>query len=148
MADEASQQANRSGMDPQRLVVVFYLLFGGVLALFFGHLLESLFGEMAWKNPEIGEGLGWHLTSLVGLGLAGGVVAAGFLHPRLKQVSLEVASELMRVTWPSWGETRVSTIAVVVASLIASVVLFGIDTFAYKLMVDWLPVVWKKVVNG
>ena len=51
----------------------------------------------------------------------------------------------MKVTWPTWAETRVSTLAVVVASLVAAVLLFGIDTLAYKLMVEWLPAVWGKL---
>ncbi len=151
MADEASDQANRSGMDPQRLVIIFYLLFGVVLALFLGYhgsggasgVLPSLWGAMGWKDVELGDGLGWYVTSLLGVFIAAGVVATAFLHPKLKRLSLEVASELMRVTWPSWSETRVSTVAVVVASLIASVVLFGIDTLAYKLMVAWLPALWE-----
>ena len=37
------------------------------------------------------------------------------------------------------------TFAVVVASLVAAVLLFFIDTVAYKLMVDWLPAVWGKL---
>ena len=60
-------------------------------------------------------------------------------------LALETATELMRVTWPSWHETRVSTAAVVVASLIAAVVLFAIDSIAYKTMVDWLPFIWGKL---
>jgi preprotein translocase subunit SecE len=51
----------------------------------------------------------------------------------------------MRVTWPSWEETKVSTIAVVVASLVAGVVLFCIDSLSYKLMVEWLPALWGKL---
>ena len=38
-----------------------------------------------------------------------------------------------------------STIAVVVASLVAAVLLFGMDTLSYKLMVDWLPALWGKL---
>jgi len=49
------------------------------------------------------------------------------------------------VTWPSWAETRVSTIAVVIASLSAAVILFGIDTLAYKIMVNWLPALWGRL---
>jgi preprotein translocase subunit SecE len=51
----------------------------------------------------------------------------------------------MKVTWPSWDETRVATVAVIVASAVAAVVLFGIDTVAAKLMVDWLPALWGKL---
>jgi preprotein translocase subunit SecE len=51
----------------------------------------------------------------------------------------------MKVTWPSWLETRTSTVAVIVASLVAAVILFFIDTIAYKMMVEWLPAVWGKL---
>jgi hypothetical protein len=34
-----------------------------------------------------------------------------------------------------------------VASVIAGVVLLGIDTLAYKMMVYWLPTLWGKL-NG
>jgi preprotein translocase subunit SecE len=60
-------------------------------------------------------------------------------------VAIDIASELMKVTWPSWSETRASTVAVIVASLVAAAVLFFIDTIAYKLMVEWLPAVWGKL---
>ena len=51
----------------------------------------------------------------------------------------------MKVTWPTWGETKVATMAVVVASLVAALILFGIDTLSYKVMVEWLPTVWGKL---
>jgi preprotein translocase subunit SecE len=44
-------------------------------------------------------------------------------------VSLEVALELRRVTWPSLRETRAATIAVIVASLVAAVILGAFDLF-------------------
>ena len=53
----------------------------------------------------------------------------------------------MKVTWPSWGETRASTFAVVIASLVAAIVVFAIDAFSYRLMVEWLPAAWTWV-NG
>jgi preprotein translocase subunit SecE len=68
-----------------------------------------------------------------------------YVHPEVRRLSIEVATELMRVTWPSWAETRVSTVAVVVASGLAAVILFAIDTLAYKVMVDWLPALWGKL---
>lgn len=145
--NEAAQQANRSGMDPVRLVVIFYLVAGVVLGMFLDNVLEMLWVRFGWSNPNIVEGLNWKLTTLLGIAVALGGCAGAFVHPKSKQLSLEVASELMKVTWPSWGETRVSTVAVVVASLVAAVVLFGIDTLAYSVMVDWLPRLWS-ALNG
>jgi preprotein translocase subunit SecE len=51
----------------------------------------------------------------------------------------------MKVTWPTWAETKASTMAVIVASVVAAIVLFAIDTLAYNLMVEWIPAIWGKL---
>lgn len=142
---EASEQANRAGMDPRRLVVIFFLVFGVVLALFLEHVLAMIFARLQLGDAEVIEGLGWKVSTLVGVLLAAGALIGAWVHPVSKQLSMEVATELMKVTWPSWPETRVATMAVVVASAVAAVLLFGIDTIAYKLMVDWIPTLWGKL---
>jgi len=144
-ASEASQQANRSGIDPKRLVVIFYLVVGVVLILFLDHVLSLAWARFGWRDPELIEGLQWKVTSLVAVALSVGTGLYCYFNPEIHSLSLEVASEMMRVTWPSWAETRVSTIAVVVTSLVAAVILFGIDTLAYKVMVDWLPSLWGRL---
>jgi preprotein translocase subunit SecE len=144
-ATEASQQAHRSAMDPKRLVVIFYLIAGIVLALFLEHVLGLLWAKAGWNDREILEGLGWSVSTLVGFALALALVVGAYMNRRAHDLSLDVAGELMKVTWPTWAETRASTFAVVIASLVAAVVLFCIDTVAYKLMVDWLPAVWGKL---
>jgi preprotein translocase subunit SecE len=144
-ASEASQQANRSGMDPKRLVVIFYLVAGIVLALFLEHVFGLMWSRFGWSDAELFEGLGWRVSTLVGYLAALGLVLAAYFHPRTHALSIDVAAELMKVTWPSWTETRASTMAVVVASLVAAVLLFCIDTVAYNLMVEWLPALWGKL---
>jgi preprotein translocase subunit SecE len=143
--NEASQQANRSGIDPKRLVVIFYLASGVVLLLFLDHLLSLVWARFGWADPSLIEGLDWKLTSIIGALLTIGAVIFCYVNPEVRQLSIEVATELMRVTWPSWAETRVSTIAVVFASGVAAIILFAIDTLAYKVMVDWLPALWGKL---
>lgn len=144
-ASDASQQANRAGMDPKRLVVVAYLVFGIIIALFLGHVLDLIGGRFGLGNGRPIEGLDWRYTDLAGILLTVALGTWMWTNPKTKTLSLEVASELMRVTWPSWHETRVSTFAVVVASLVAAFVLFFIDTVSYQLMVDWLPKLWEKL---
>ncbi|NOK34834.1 preprotein translocase subunit SecE [Corallococcus exercitus] len=144
-ASEASQQANRSGIDPKRLVVIFYLVTGIVLALFLEHVFGLLWSRFGWNDVELFEGLGWRVSTLVGYVAALALVLAAYFHPRTHALSIDVASELMKVTWPTWSETRASTMAVVVASLVAAVLLFCIDTVAYNLMVEWLPALWGKL---
>lgn len=126
-------------MDPRRLVVIAYMVFGLIIALFLGHMLELLFAQLNVPNKKVIEGLDFTWAFVLGAGLAVALGIWSWTNPRVHTLSNEVASELMRVTWPSFEETRVSTIAVIVASLVASIVLFGIDTLALKVMVDWLP---------
>ena len=142
---EASQQANRAEMDPRRLVVVSYLVFGLILTLFLGRLIELLMAQIGVTNTEIITGTGIKLADVLGFVLTAGLAGFAWTNPKVKTLSMEVATELMRVTWPSWEDVRVSTIAVVVASLVAAVILFGMDTLSYNLMVKWLPAVWGKL---
>lgn len=144
-ATEASQQANRAEMDPRRLVVVSYLVFGLILTLFLGRLIEMLMAQVGVTNSEIITGTAIKVADLTGFLVTAGLAAYAWTNPKVKSLSMEVATELMRVTWPSWEDVRVSTIAVVVASLVAAVILFGMDTLSYNLMVKWLPAVWGKL---
>lgn len=144
-ASEASQQANRSAMDPKRLVVIFYLLAGIVLALFLERALGLVWARFSWSDPVLIEGLDWKVSTLVSYALAVGLAVGAYFHPRTHALSIDVASELMKVTWPTWSETKASTLAVLVASLVAAVILLCIDTAAYNLMVEWLPAVWGKL---
>ncbi len=144
-ASEASQQANRSGMDPKRLVVIFYLIAGLIFALFLEHVCGLIWARAGWSDPTVIEGVDWQVSTLVGFLLAAGLVVAAYAHPKTHGLSLEVASELMKVTWPSWAETKASTVAVIVASVVAAVLLFFIDTLAYNLMVEWIPAIWGKL---
>lgn len=141
-ASEASQQANRAEMDPRRLVVVSYLLFGLVLTMFLGRLVAMLFATISVSDAEILNGTEIHASVVVGFVLTVALAAFAWTNPKVKTLSLEVATELMRVTWPSFEDVRISTAAVVVASLIAAVLLFGMDTLSYNLMVKWLPQLW------
>ncbi len=145
-ADQASQQANRSGMDPRRLVVIFLILFGLVFGLFLEHILGLVWARFSLPDPMLISGLEESkLTFVLGFVLSAALMVSMLLVPRMKHASEEVATELMKVTWPSWGETRVSTVAVVVASLVAAGLLFVIDTVAYRLMVVWIPALWGKL---
>lgn len=144
MASEASEQANRAEIDPKRFVVISYLLLGLVLAFFFANILTRLFVEIGVSQKQLISGIEFSSPPyLIGFVLAIGTGIYCWTNARIHGLSLEVATELKRVTWPSWEETRVSTFAVVFASLVASIVLSAIDAFSLRLMVDWLPVFWE-----
>ena len=142
---QASQQANRSGIDPKRLVVIFFLIAGLIFALFLEHVCGLIWARAGFSDPVIVDGLDWQVSTLVGFVLAAALVLTAYFHPRSHVISLDVAAELLKVTWPSWEETKASTLAVIVASIVAAILLFGIDTLAYNLMVEWIPAVWGKL---
>jgi preprotein translocase subunit SecE len=142
---EATQQANRAGMDPLRLVLGFFLVATVVLGLFSAHILGAVWARAGWPNFEVIPGIDADVPTAVGYALALALAIFAWVHPTPKHLALESASELMKVTWPSWAETRVSTIAVVITSLVAAFILFGIDTVAYQIMVDWLPSLWGRL---
>jgi preprotein translocase subunit SecE len=117
---------------------------GFVLAFFFANILTRLFVEIGVSQKQLISGIEFSTPPyLIGFVLAIGTGVYCWTNPRIHSLSLEVATELKRVTWPSWEETRVSTFAVVFASLVASLVLAAIDAFSLRLMVDWLPVFWE-----
>ena len=132
-------------MDPKRLVVVSFLVFGIIIALFLDHVIDLALAGVGLNNKDVSDGLGWRPSTILGFVLSAGMFAAFWVSPKARAVCLDIATELMRVTWPTMEETRVATVAVVVASIVAAVVLFGIDTLSYHVMVDWLPTLWGKL---
>lgn len=146
-ATDASEQANRAQMEPVRLVIIFLLISVVVVGLFLANVLTDIFGSLKLGGEaQLMSGVeGTKPPQLLGFLLAISAAVYCWVNPKLRALSTEVASELMRVSWPSFDETRLHTFAVVVASLIAAVVLFGIDRLAYQVMVYWLPELWGKL---
>ena len=145
-SNDATTVANRSAMTPERLVVIFTLCLAIVLVLFLKHVIAPLWVAVGWPDRPLIEGAEeWTYSSLVAVALTVALLGGAWSSSRIRHLAFETASELMRVTWPSLEETRVSTMAVVIASVVAGVVLFFIDSLSYKLMVEWLPALWGKL---
>lgn len=142
---EAAQQANRTGLDPLRLVVIFFLVATIVLALFLSHVLSLVWGAFGWPNQVLISGPDWDVPTVLGVLVAVALGVFCYFNKSIRSRPLESATELMKVTWPSWGETKTSTFAVIIASMVAAIILFGIDTLSYQIMVRWLPAMWEKL---
>jgi preprotein translocase subunit SecE len=113
-----------SGIDPKRLVAIFYVF----AAIALGAFLEALAGiALSYLRFNDRQLIG-DLTTSEAIGNAGYLVAAiaawvTWRNPRAHTVSLEVAAELKQVTWPSLRETRAATVAVVLATFVAAIIL-------------------------
>jgi preprotein translocase subunit SecE len=120
---------NAAGVEqPKRYVAIFYVL----ATIAAGKFLEKL-TELAFSYSRLNDFpvvAGWNISSVIGFAIAIAVAVVVWRIPKTQTVSLEVALELKRVTWPSLRETRAATVAVVVASFIASIIL-GIFDFIW-----------------
>lgn len=117
-------------MTNTRLVAIGYVVLGLSAGLFLEHVLLAVFGSFGptqpLTRPLAGE---WTWCSVLGLGIAAATALAFWMRPKTHEVSLEIAAELRKVSWPGFPETRAATIAVIVASVIAAVLLGLFDVF-------------------
>ncbi len=114
------------GIDPKRMVVIFYVAAAVFLGIFLEKMLGILFSYSRWNDfPVFGED--WTITTVVGYAIAAAAGVVAWRTPRSHAVSMEIAQELKKVTWPTLRETRAATVAVVVATFIAAALLGVFD---------------------
>jgi len=114
---------------PRRIVAIFYVVAAIVLGMFLEKVLEIVFAAVGVNDFSI---LGMaNLSSAIGFALAFLAAIVAWQVPKTQRLSLEIALELRRVTWPSLRETRAATIAVIIASFVAAVIL-GIFDLAWS----------------
>jgi preprotein translocase subunit SecE len=110
---------------PKRIVAIAYVVAALALGVFLEKVIELV---LAYARVNDFAVLGdWSLSAVLGFGLAAVAAVVVWRIPRTQTVSLEVALELQRVTWPSVRETRAATVAVIVASAIAALILGVFD---------------------
>jgi len=118
---------NAGGVDkPKRYVAIFYVLAAIALGKFFEKVSSLVFSYARFNDATVLVE-GWTVSTVIGFAVAAVLAVVVWRIPRTQTVSLEIALELKRVTWPSLRETRASTVAVVVASFIAAIVLGVFD---------------------
>jgi len=114
---------------PKRIVAIFYVLAAIVLGVFLEKVTALVLSYSRVNDFAVfGD---WTLSTIIGFALAVVVAVAVWRYPKTQAVSLEIALELRRVTWPSLRETRAATVAVIVASAIAAVIL-GVFDFVWS----------------
>jgi len=121
-----------TGIDPKRLVAIFFVFAALAVGVFLEKVLGLLFSYTRWSDPAI-LGEDWTLTTVAGYSAAAIAAVVAWRTPRLHTVSLEIAAELKKVTWPSMRETRAATVAVVIATFVAAIILGIFDYFWAKL---------------
>ena len=123
-------------MTNTRLIAIGYVVLTLAAGLFLEHVLLVVFGAFGptqpLTRPLVGE---WTWSTVIGLGLCAATAMYFWTNRRTHEVSVEIASELRKVSWPSLAETRAATIAVIVASII-SAVLLGLFDVLWQFLTD------------
>ena len=123
-------------MTNNRLVAISYVVLGLLAGLFLEHLLLAVFGIWSVTQPLTRPLYNdWTWSSIIGLAIAAAVGLFLWTNEKYHDTSLEIAAELRKVSWPSLPETRAATIAVIVASVIAALLL-GFFDVAWQFLTD------------
>ena len=110
------------GVEPKRVVAIFYFFAAVVVGIFLEKILGLAFSYARWNDVAV-LGDEWTLSTLLGYGIAAVLAVLAWRSPRINAVSMQVAQELERVSWPNLRETRASTVAVVVFTFVAAFLL-------------------------
>lgn len=94
-----------------------------VLAELFAWTL-MFFGSAA--NGQV-IGHNFRVADLSGFLVAVGLVLWMRRDERVTTFSMEVGNELAKVTWPTWAETKLSTIVVIITTIIIAIILGTFD---------------------
>ncbi|SRR5690606_2259258 len=124
-------------MSNQRLLALGFIVIAGSAAYVFERIADLVLGWLGVVNGDVFGGI--HLSAMLGIGLAAALAIVAWMNPKVQEAGQGVAGELRKVTWPSWPELRAGTMAVVVFSLIAALVLGLMDFMSAKVMSDWIP---------
>ena len=117
-------------MTNTRLIAIGYVVLGIATALFLEHVLLLVFGAFGPTQPLTRPLLGeWTWSTVIAFALCAGTAIWLWKNPKTHTVSTEIASELRKVSWPGFAETRAATIAVIIASIISAVLLGLFDVF-------------------
>ena len=124
-------------MSNQRLLAIGFLLIGAAAAFVLERITDLLLGWAGIVNGDVFGGI--HLSSLIGIALAGALATVAWVNPKVQEAGQGVAGELRKVTWPTWPELKAATAAVLVVTVVAALILGLLDFVSAKIMSDWIP---------
>ncbi len=133
-------------MSTNRLVALFWIGATFCIGIFF----EKVIGEVLLGALHLGDPVlffDYRTSQLLGFGLAIALGIGCFLQKYLRELAFESASEIKKVTWPTWPDTRRQTLAVLGFAIVVSLVLGFFDTAGAQIMTNWLPHLFSKIAG-
>ena len=118
------------------LVGIFFVVAGLVVAWILSTAYATLFATLRINDtPLLGDKV--TLARVAGFATGALIAAVCFMWPKTKNFVGACAEELNKVNWPSWGETKISTVVVIVTSVIAAMIL-GVFDITFQILSNWL----------
>ena len=123
-------------MTNARIVQIGLVVLAILTGLFLEHVLLAAFSGWSVTQPLTRPLWNdWTWCSFIGLGAAAAAAIYIWVTPKTHDVSTDIVAELRKVSWPGFPETRAATVAVIVASLIAAVLL-GLFDLCWQFLTD------------
>jgi len=111
----------------QRYVNISFVFAGILVWVLLAAAGAAVFDWVApdWDLPLISS----KFTLSDAIGLVAGIITTLLLRrsEKVNTAAIEIANELKKVTWPSWKETRLSTVVVIIVTVIVSAILGFFD---------------------
>lgn len=129
-------------MDNQRLLQYFMyglgLVVWYVLWQFVNSLVELAYQYFNWAPVEVPVlGSLSNAALVLTLGLAATIVEMTRQHETANRFGTECVSELRKVSWPNWKETRGTTVVVIIVSFAVAAILWVFDKF-FDLLISFV----------
>jgi|LauGreDrversion4_2_1035121.scaffolds.fasta_scaffold342630_2 preprotein translocase subunit SecE len=109
-----------------RLKRGFYFLATLVAAVFYTKLVAAIFSALSIKDMAL-LGRGFTLSTAYALGLTALTMWYALTAPRARLFIDEVAQELVKVSWPTFDESKLQTFQTAVTTTIIAVILYTFD---------------------
>lgn len=110
----------------KRMVNLFYAAATIITWVVLAKAFETAFAFFGARDAHL-LGKGFTTTTLLAALAALSLLFWAWRHARLRPMSYEVADELLKVTWPTWEETRGHSKVVVIVTIIISFILWIFD---------------------
>ena len=121
-------------MGPTRWVTLGFLVMAALVAITLSKALAALAGGLRLPDYAL-LGPGVTVTTVVAWGAAFGAAIWAFRNEKWHGLATEVVTELRKVVFPTWTETRQATVVVVITTIIIALILYAFDA------------VWSKVTS-
>lgn len=128
MSSITSRHLDRSSSLQARITRAFYFVATLLVAVLYSKIIAAGFSWFALKDPAV-LGRDFTMSTIYALVLTIITLWSVLRSPVYRSFVSEVSQELVKVSWPTFDESKLQTYITIVVTGIIAVILFGFDTF-------------------